>query len=180
MQKALILLFALVTPVAALAAPVKVGVVHFEKIFDETEASKVDRGELTKLMADKQAQVDQKKVELDRARGQLEAQSAKMDPVARAKREAELDVQASELKKLFEAAQAAVQNRERELSNQVILDAKSLAPEIARARGLQMVLAAAEVLLWTAPEVVQVDLTAEIAHALDAKRGAVRTVSHPR
>jgi hypothetical protein len=33
------------------------------------------------------------------------------------------------------------------------------------------VLGAADVLLWAAPEIVEVDLTAEIARALDARRG---------
>ena len=97
-----------------------------------------------------------------------------MDAVAHSRREAELDAEAAALKKLFDDAQAMVNARERELSNRVVADARALAPELARVKGISLVLGAAEALLWAAPSVVQVDLTAEIARALDRRLAEIR------
>jgi outer membrane protein len=155
-------------------AATRVGVVDFEKLFSSTERARADRAELDKLMAEKQSLVDARKHKLDAASADLEHASATMDPVARAKREAELDVERAALRKQFEAAQTEVQTRERTLSRLVVEEAKRLMPELARARGLEVVLGAVEALMWSAPDVVQVDLTQEIARALDEHRAPPR------
>ena len=69
----------------------------------------------------------------------------------------------------FTEAQDAVNKRERELADKVLTDAKIIAPEVAKQRGVALVLGAAEALLWTAPSVVRVDLTAEIGRELDRR-----------
>jgi Skp family chaperone for outer membrane proteins len=160
---------ALAAPAPATAPAQKIGVVNFEKIFDETARSRADRGDLMKMLADRQAEVDAKKHALEAERAQLARDQTRMDPVARARREAQLDAEEGALRKLFESAQDAVQKHERALSRQVIDDARALAPEIGRAHGVTVILGAAEALLWAAPDVVQVDLTAEIARALDGR-----------
>jgi Skp family chaperone for outer membrane proteins len=163
--------FAVAAP--AVAAPtVKVGVVDFTQLFTVTENAKQDRAELDRLMAAKQAEVDAQKTRLAAARAELA--SAKLDPPVRARREAELDSQAAALRKMFDDAQALVQHRERELTHRVLDEAKVVMPELAKQKGVELVLGAAEALLWAAPAIVQVDLTAELAHALDQRR------AHPR
>ena len=171
MQKLLAAALLLCVPAVALAAPIKLGIVDFDHVFSQTEASKVDRQELTKLMAQKQAEVDRGKAKLEADRAELAERAQKLDAVARQKREAELDLEQQALHKLFDEAQAAVQARERELSKRVVDDARALAPEIGREHGVDAILGAAEALLWTAPNVVKVDLTAEVSRALDVKRG---------
>jgi Skp family chaperone for outer membrane proteins len=161
-------------PLTVLAAPVKVGVIDFEKLFTETKTARVDKAELDRLLTTKQTEVDLRKATLQKARAELVAAAKTMDAVARARREAELDAENAALKKLFEEAQTLVNARERELTNRVVSDAKLIAPELAKQKGILMVLGAAEALFWTAPSVVQVDLTAEIARALD-QRLALKT-----
>jgi Skp family chaperone for outer membrane proteins len=156
-------------PLTALAAPVKVGVIDFEKLFTETRTAQVDKAELDRLLSTRQKEVDLRKEVLKKARTELVAAAKTMDAVARARREAELDAELAALKKLFDDAQTEVNARERELSARVVTDAKLIAPELARQKGILLVLGAAEALFWTAPSVVQVDLTAEIARALDQR-----------
>jgi Skp family chaperone for outer membrane proteins len=170
MQKAAALLVMLVASVPALAAETRIGVVDFAKIYSTSETSRKDRAELDKLMADKQAAVDAEKARVARMQSELESARPKLDPSARARREAEVDVQAAALRKLFEEAEKAVTSRERELSGRVITDAKQLAPGIAKQHGLALVLGATEAILFAAPSVVQVDLTGEVAQALDKLR----------
>jgi Skp family chaperone for outer membrane proteins len=170
MQKAAALLVMLVASGTALATETRIGVVDFAKIYSDTETAKKDRAELDKLMADKQAAVDASKAKLSKMQTELSASSAAMNPAARAKREAELDVESAALRKLFDEAEKAVNARERELSGRVITDAKQLAPGIAKQHGLSLVLGATEAILFAAPSVVQVDLTGEVAQALDKLR----------
>jgi Skp family chaperone for outer membrane proteins len=118
-------------------------------------------------------------VKVARLQSELAEARPKLDPVARAKREAAVDAEAAVLKQLYEDAQRAVQARERELSGRVIADAKNVAPGIARSRGIDVVLGAAEVLLWTAPSVVRVDLTGEVARALDQLRTPRSVLTRP-
>jgi Skp family chaperone for outer membrane proteins len=172
MQKAAALLVMLVASGTALATETRIGVVDFAKIYTDTQTAKKDRAELDKLMADKQAAVDAEKGRVARAQAELATAGATMNPAARAKREAELDLQAAALRKLFEEAEKAVNARERELSGRVITDAKQLAPGIAKQHGLALVLGASEAILFAAPSVVQVDLTGEVAQALDKLRPA--------
>lgn len=166
MLKAASLLVMLVS-VPALANTTRVGVVDFAKIYTDTETAKRDRAELERLMKQKQAEVDAKKTELAALQADLEQARPKLDVVTRAKREAQVDAETGALKQLFETAEKTVAARERELSGRVLTDAKTLAPTIAKQHGLDLVLGAAEALLWTAPSVVQVDLTTEVAQALD-------------
>src|SRR3989442_678881 len=98
--------------------------------------------------------IDLRKTALEHARRELAAAARTLDGIARARREAELDAEAAAVKKLFTDAQEAVNLRERELANKVLGDAKIIAPEVAKQRGLTLVLGAAEALLWTAPSVV--------------------------
>jgi Skp family chaperone for outer membrane proteins len=170
MQKAAALLVLLVASGTALATETRIGVVDFAKIYTDTETAKKDRAELDKLMSDKQAAVDAEKVRVARAQAELAASGAALNPAARARREAELDLQSAALRKLFEEAEKAVNARERELSGRVITDAKQLAPGIAKQHGLALVLGATEAILFAAPSVVQVDLTGEVAQALDKMR----------
>jgi Skp family chaperone for outer membrane proteins len=164
-MRTLTLLFLL--PLTASAAPVKIGVINFEKLFTETETAKIDRAELDSLMSKKQSEVDLRKNALVEARQKFA--SAKLDGVARARREAELDAEAAAVKKLFDEAQVLVNQRERELSGRVVADAKSIAPDVAHKQGITLILGAAEALLWSAPSVVQVDLTGEIGRELDRR-----------
>src|SRR5579871_1214909 len=117
----------LLAPSLALAAPLKIGVVDFEHVFSGTEASKIDRQELAQLMAEKQKIVDVEKAKVERDRADLALRAQSMDPLARQKREAEIDLEQEALHKLFEQAQQAVQARERELSKRVIDDARAIA-----------------------------------------------------
>jgi Skp family chaperone for outer membrane proteins len=170
MQKAAALLVMLVASGTALATETRVGIVDFAKIYSDTETAKTDRAELDRMMADKQAAVDAEKTRVAKMQADLTATKATMNPAARAKREAELDVEAAALRKLFEEAEKAVNARERELSGRVISDARQLAPNIAKQHGLTLVLGATEAILFAAPSVVQVDLTGEVAQALDKMR----------
>jgi outer membrane protein len=154
----------------ALAAETRVGVVDFAKIYSDTETARRDRAELDQLMADKQAAVDAAKAKVARLQSDLAAAKPTLDPPTRARREAEVDVEAAALRKLFEEAEQAVSARERELSGRVISDAKQVAPAIAKEHGLALVLGASEAILWAAPSLVQVDLTGEVAQALDRLR----------
>src|SRR5207302_849268 len=106
---------------------------------------------------------------LERARKELVAAARTLDGVARARREAELDAEAAAVKKLFAEAQELVNRRERELADQVVSNAKTVAPEVAKQKGITLVLGAAEALFWSAPSVVQVDLTAEIGREVDRR-----------
>jgi outer membrane protein len=170
MRTLLIMLSLSLLPVSARANPTtRIGVIDFDKLFNETRTAHADRAELDALLTKKQDELDLRKEALKKARTELAAAVRTMDAVARARREAELDAEAAALKKLFEDAQTLVNARERELSKRVFDDARSLAPQLAQEKGLTLVLGAAEALFWTAPSVVKVDLTAELGRALDQK-----------
>jgi Skp family chaperone for outer membrane proteins len=121
-------------------------------------------------MLQQQAAVDAEKAKVTRLQTELAANRAKLSPGDLAKREAEVDLESAALRKLFADAEKAVNARERELSGKVIADAKQIAPEIAKQHNVTMVLGAAEAILFAAPSVVQVDLTGEVAQALDKLR----------
>jgi Skp family chaperone for outer membrane proteins len=162
-------LILLLLPLSAVAAPVRVGVVNFEKLFTETETARADRATLDSLLKQKQGDIDLRKSAIEHARQELASAARTLDGVARARREAELDADTAALKKLFTDAQDVVNRREKELADKVVADAKLIAPEVAKQRGVTLILGAAEALLWTAPSVVQVDLTAEIGRELDRR-----------
>jgi Skp family chaperone for outer membrane proteins len=171
-MKTFTLVVTLVAGGVAQAASTQVGVIDFNKLFTETQRARVDRAELDRMMAARQKDVDARKAAIEEARATLASTKKNLDAMARAKKQAEIDAAAGELRKLFEDAQAQLVARERELSKKVLDDARAMAPEIARTHGLSIVLGAAEALLWAAPSVVQVDLTEEIARALDRKIAA--------
>jgi Skp family chaperone for outer membrane proteins len=154
----------------ARAGETRVGVVDFAKIYTETATAKKDRAELDLMMKQKQAAVDAEKAKVARLQSELQTTRNKLSPGDVAKREAEVDVESAALRKLFEEAEKAVNDRERELSGRVISDAKQLAPDIAKQHNLSLVLGATEAILWAAPSVVQVDLTGEVAQAIDRMR----------
>jgi outer membrane protein len=154
-------------PKPAAQAETKVGVVDFAKIYTDTDTAKKDRAELDQMMRQRQASVDAAKAKVNKMQSDLQAAKPKLSPGDLAKREAELDLESAALRKLFEEAEKAVNERERELSGKVIADAKQLAPGIAREHGVSLVLGAAEAILFAAPSVVQVDLTGEVAQAID-------------
>ncbi len=163
-------LLALLVAAPALAHTTRVGIIDFAKIYSDTDTAKHDRAELEKLMRDKQVEVDARKAKVAALQADLEKAKPKLDTVTRAKREAEVDAEIGALKQMFEAAQKSVAARERELSGRVVADAKNLAPTVAKKHGVDLILGAAEALLWSAPAVVQVDLTGEVAQALDQLR----------
>lgn len=154
-------------PKAAAQAETKVGVVDFAKIYNDTATAKQDRAELDQMMRQRQASVDSAKAKVNKMQADLQAAKPKLSPGDVVKREAELDLESAALRKLFEEAEKAVNERERELSGKVIADAKQLAPGIAKEHGVSLVLGAAEAILFAAPSVVQVDLTGEVAQAID-------------
>jgi outer membrane protein len=158
-------------PLTAFAAPIKVGVVDFDKLFKQTETARVDKAELDSLLRKKQVEVDVRKSALETSRRELASAPRTLDGVVRARREAELDAEAASLKKLFQDAQAFVDERERELTQRMLADAKAIAPSVAQEKGITLVLGAAEALLWSAPSVIQIDLTGEIGRALDRRLG---------
>jgi Skp family chaperone for outer membrane proteins len=170
MLKSTSLLVMLVAAAPALATETRIGVVDFTKIYADTQTARRDRAELDKLVADKQAAVDAEKIKVARLQSELQSAGPKLDDSARARREAEVDLESAALRKLFAEAEQAVTARESELSGKVIADARQLAPAIAKQHGLALVLGAGEALLWAAPSVVQVDLTGEVAQALDRLR----------
>jgi Skp family chaperone for outer membrane proteins len=165
LASSLFVLLAAASP--ALAGETRVGVVDFAKIYTETATAKKDRAELDDMLKKQQAAVDAEKVKVARLQTELQSNRSKLNPADLAKREAEVDLEAAALRKMFDEAEKAVNARERELSGRVLADAKTLAPDIAKQHNVSLVLGAAEAILFAAPSIVQVDLTGEVAQAID-------------
>lgn len=160
-------LLLLLVAAPAFAGETRVGVIDFNKIYTDTATAKQDRAELDQMLHKQQQAVDAERAKVARMQTELTANRDKLNPGDRARREAEVDLESAALRKLFDEAEKAVNARERELSGRVLADAKTLAPEVAKQHNLSLVLAATEAILFAAPSVVQVDLTGEVAQAID-------------
>jgi outer membrane protein len=155
--------------VAAPAGPSKVGWIDLQRTLMDTKAGKAARSRLESEKTQKQKQVDDRKVKLQKQAEDLEKQRVVLKADAVAKRERELQEEYVQLQQLFVQLQQDLAKREATLTKEIFTQAASIISEIARRDGYTMIIEKNEgAVLWAEDAN---DITAEVNRRLDAGEG---------
>jgi len=160
------LLLALALVPAAARAEQKIGYVDLQRALNEVEEGKTAKALLQKDFAEKQKQLDSKKVEFEKLQGDFEKQAVVMSEQARKDKAQDLDRRARELQALFVNLQKDLSEREREATRGIFDRMNAIVQDIAEADGFTYVLEKGAGIIYGPPSL---DLTNELIRKYNAK-----------
>jgi outer membrane protein len=160
------LLLALAAVPALARAEQKIGYVDLQRALNEVEEGKTAKALLQKDFAEKQKQLDAKKVDFEQRQADFEKQSVVMSEQARKDQTADLDRRARDLQALFMNLQKDLTEREREATRGIFDRMNAIVREIAEADGFTYVLEKGAGIVY-AP--ASLDVTNELIRKYNAK-----------
>ena len=155
---ALIATSALSTADAAAPGATKVGVIDLEKTLYETPAGKRASEAFDKTRKSKQAELDVKQKDLQKAAGELEKQSAVLKPEVLRDKRAELEKRFVELQQLYVKLERDLAGERAKLIQELLKKASPIIQDIAKGEGVTLVVDQSAV-LWAD---TSLDLTAKL------------------
>jgi outer membrane protein len=168
---------ALLLAAGAARAEVKIGYVDLQRAIREVDEGKVATATLKKDFDEKQKQLDGRKSEFERLKGDFEKQSVVMADAVKKEKAAELDRKAMELQQLFMALQKDLSEREGEVMRGIVDKMAGVVREIAEADGFTMVLERQDAGIIYAP--ASLDLTNELVRKYNSRFGAGKPGAKP-
>ena len=168
---------ALLLAAGAARAEVKIGYVDLQRAIREVDEGKAATATLKKDFDEKQKQLDGKKAEFERLKGDFEKQSVVMADAVKKEKAGELDRKAMELQQLFMALQKDLSEREGEVMRGIVDKMAGVVREIAEADGFTMVLERQDAGIVYAP--ASLDLTNELVRKYNARFGAGKPGAKP-
>jgi outer membrane protein len=137
-----------------------------EQAFADSAVGKAARAEFEKLQAEKSRSIAQKNEALRAQQAAYETGATIMNDAARSQRQKELQKFQIDVERFIEAAQAELTGARRELEGAFLAKLKPAVEQVAKAKGLQLVLNAdTGVLVWGQPSL---DITPEVVKELSA------------
>lgn len=137
-----------------------------EKAFADSTAGKAARAEFEKLQAEKSRAIDQRNEALRAQQAAYDRSAAVMTEAARSLRQKELQKFQIDVERFIEVAQAELTGARRELEGAFLAKLRPAVEQVAKVRGLQLVLNAdTGVLVWGQPSL---DITPDVVKELSA------------
>jgi outer membrane protein len=137
-----------------------------EKAFADSAAGKAARAELEKLQAEKSRAIDQKNEALRAQQAAYESGATIMTDAARSQRQKELQKFQIDVERFIEVAQTELTGARRELEGAFLAKLRPAVEQVAKVKGLQLVLNAdTGVLVWGQPSL---DITPDVVKELSA------------
>lgn len=165
MNRILIVALGLLLSAGPAAAQAKIGYVDLQRALNEVEEGKAAKALLKKDFDEKQRQLDAKKTEFEKLRGDFEKQAVVMNEQARRDKAADLDKRAMELQQIYQQLQGELMKREQEITGGIFGKMRTLVRELAEADGIAVVLEANN-LVYAQPSL---DLTNELIRKFNAR-----------
>ena len=137
-----------------------------EKAFAESAAGKAARIEFEKLQAEKSRAIDKKNEALRAQQEAYETSATIMSNAARSQRQKELQKFQIDVERFIEVAQAELTGARRELEGAFLAKLRPAVEQVAKVKGLQLVLNAdTGVLVWGLPSL---DITPDVVKELSS------------
>ena len=147
------------------AAQVKLGYVDLQRALNEVDEGKAAKALLKKDFEEKQRQLDGKKAEFERLKGEFDKQQALMNEQARRDKGTDLQRRMIELQDTYQQLQAALAQREQEMTGGIFGRMRVIVKEIAEADGFAFVLEESQLVYAQG----SLDLTNELIRKYNAK-----------
>jgi outer membrane protein len=162
-----VLASAVLVSAAAQAAPLKVGVVNFQRALQEVKQGKDAKASLEKEVGAKKKQIEKMQAEIQKLNEEFQKKAAVMSEKARADKGMEIQQKIAVYQETVQKSQMEFQQREAELTRPILERLRGLVPELSRSRELDLVFEAASgVLLYSTN---QTDVTEELIRIYDSK-----------
>lgn len=114
---------------------IKVGIVDLAKALNESETGKKAKSDLEALIKSKQAIIDEKAKKAETLKTELEKQAALISPEAKKAKEEELERAIRDYQRTVSDAQAEVQKKEAEITNDILKEIRSVINSFAQEEG---------------------------------------------
>lgn len=176
MNRILIVTLGLLLSAGPAAAQAKIGYVDLQRALNEVEEGKAAKALLKKDFDEKQRQLDAKKTEFEKLRGDFEKQAVVMNEQARRDKAADLDKRAMELQQIYQQLQGELMKREQEITGGIFGKMRTLVRELAEADGISVVLEANN-LVYAQPSL---DLTNELIRKFNARHPSAAGAAKPK
>jgi outer membrane protein len=151
------------------AAATRIVYVDVQKVLVRSVAGLAAREQLEREKAAMQKDVDNRRVEVDKLREELEKKGLVLTADAKREKEETLQRKIRDLRRLSEDLQKELQAKEQQLTQRILQDLTGLIEKIGKDRGLLMVLERRSAgVIYGDPEA---DITDEIIRAFDQEKG---------
>ncbi|HWV38487.1 MAG TPA: OmpH family outer membrane protein [Vulgatibacter sp.] len=157
---------AILMPIAAQAAEVKIGYVDLQRALNEVEEGQTAKARLKAKFERSQAQLDQEQASLKARREELDKKRLAMDEATLRQKAEELDKEFVRVSGLYSKLQKELSDEEREATAQIFKKMRTLIADMAEKQGFTYVLEMNESGLLYGPP--SLDLTNELVRAYNA------------
>ena len=159
----------LLAAAGAEAAATRIVYVDVQKVLVRSVAGLAAREQLEREKAAMQKDVDNRRVEVDKLREELEKKGLVLTADAKREKEETLQRKIRDLRRLSEDLQKELQAKEQQLTQRILQDLTGLIEKIGKDKGLLMVLERRSAgVIYGDPEA---DITDEIIRAFDQEKG---------
>lgn len=171
MRKLLTLVFVLVLSTYAFAQDgVKIGFIDMQKALNESEAGKVAKKELEKMVKERQVKIDEKIALRDKLVAEIEKQSVVLSEEARRQKQDELEKIAREIERMVADSNAELQKQQRELEIEIVKDLDAIITGIGK-EGNYTIILPADIILYSAEGTDITDLVIKKHNELYKSKG---------
>lgn len=122
----------------------KIGIIDLAKALNESEAGKKAKTDLESLIKAKQSIIEEKAKKAESLKSELEKQAALISAEAKKAKEEELERALRDYQRTVSDAQAEVQKKEGELTNEILKELRNIINSFAQEEGYSIVLEKAE------------------------------------
>jgi outer membrane protein len=122
------------------AETLKIGIVDFRKVFDNSKAGEAVKQELDAAGQKVQGELQKRKEEIDESRKNLERESMIMSQDARADREREIRIKINDFKAMQKQYMEDLQERQQQLIRQIEKEVFELAEQMGKEMGFSLIL----------------------------------------
>lgn len=145
--------------------PVKIGYVDLQKALNDSQSGQKAKKAMTELITSKQKSVDEKAMEIERLRTELDKQATVLSPDAKKQKEEKLERDLRDYQRMVKDTQEELQKREMELTTSIIRDLREIIKKLGEEEGYTIILEYAEgFILFSSPNY---DLTEKVIKRYD-------------
>jgi outer membrane protein len=126
------------------AETIKIGIIDLAKALNESEAGKKAKSDLEALIKSKQSLIDEKAKKVENLKSELEKQAALISQEAKKAKEEELEKALRDYQRTVSDAQAEVQKKEGEFTNEILKELRNVINSFAQEESYSIILEKAE------------------------------------
>jgi outer membrane protein len=157
-------------PAAGAASTVKVAFVDVQRVLARSAAGVAAREQLEREKAAMQKEMDNKRVELEKLREEIEKKGPLMTADARREKQDTFERKRRDAARLADDFQKELEKKEQGLLQKVLVDVQGVVDRVGKQRGYHLVVERQRAgVIYAAPEA---DLTDEVIRAYDQEAGA--------